>query len=578
MLGVGSVVAGYRIERVLGAGGMGAVYVVANPELPRKDALKVLDAGLSQDPNFRARFIREADIASVLDHPNIVSIYRRGRSEEGQLWIAMQFVEGIDADEALRRGEMTPARAIHIVGEVAKALDYAHERQVIHRDVKPANFLLTGPVGPGERVLLGDFGIARALDDVSLTVTGSLVATIAYAAPEVFAGGPIDGRADLYSLGCTLFRLLTGKTPFSTAGGMAAVMSAHMQAPPPRVTERAPGLPVALDAVIARAMAKNPAHRYPSAEALASDAVSALADRTTLMTAPWQPLPGDAVSTYRMIPGGAAESWSNPTALWAPAPPLPFAPPPARPRPRRRRRALMIAALAAVIALAGATATAVILTHRSDHHADETAKAATTTTVASQTPPGPLPVSALPGLLPSAEEVADIMGAAKLAVETFQLSDDSASVDEKDCVGAFFPDQHTVYDNTGWIGDRVQVFQDLDGAPVHSGSQAIIAFPTAAAARKLVADQTAHWSACSGRTITMHLPNRPLPQHWTFGPLANTDATLSMTHVVDMAGAAGCQHALAARNNIVIDVSACRSEVTNQAVDIVNLVAAKIPQ
>src|SRR5271156_2988156 len=147
VLPVGSAVAGYRIERLLGVGGMGAVYVVANPELPRRDALKVLSAELSHNDEFRARFVREADIASMLDHPNIVSIYRRGQTEDGLLWIAMQLVDGTDADAALKAGLMTPARAVYVVGEVAKALDFAHAHQVVHRDIKPANFLLSGPVG-----------------------------------------------------------------------------------------------------------------------------------------------------------------------------------------------------------------------------------------------------------------------------------------------------------------------------------------------------------------------------------------------------------------------------------------------
>src|SRR5690348_11795456 len=184
MLSAGWVFAGYRIERLLGAGGMGTVYLARDPDLPRSNALKVLSPELSRDPDFRARFIREADVASSLDHPNIVSIYRRGEFE-AQLWIAMQFVDGTDADAALRAGTMTPARAVHIVTEVGKALDYAHQRGVVHRDIKPANFLLSGTVGPDERVLLGDFGIARALDDVGLTGTGSVTTTVAYAAPEV---------------------------------------------------------------------------------------------------------------------------------------------------------------------------------------------------------------------------------------------------------------------------------------------------------------------------------------------------------------------------------------------------------
>ena len=245
----GAMVAGYTIEAVLGAGGMGTVYKARNPALPRSDALKVLSEELSRDDHFRARFLREADLAATLDHPNIVTVYTRGKTEDGKLWIAMQYVDGSDAERETRRGRMTPQRAAHIVGEVAKALDYAHRRQLLHRDVKPANFLL-GP--DDERVFLADFGIARALDDaVNLTQTGMVVATIAYAAPESLSGYTVDGRADIYSLGCSLYNLLTQRTPFGDSGGMAATMAAHLNQPPPRATDLAPALPPAITRSIA---------------------------------------------------------------------------------------------------------------------------------------------------------------------------------------------------------------------------------------------------------------------------------------------------------------------------------------
>ncbi|MGH3543210.1 MAG: serine/threonine-protein kinase, partial [Mycobacterium sp.] len=364
MLSAGSLVAGYRIERALGAGGMGTVYLAANPTLPRHDALKVLSTELSRDADFRARFTREADVASALDHPNIVSVYNRGQTESGELWIAMQFVDGTNADDALRDGTMTPQRAVHIVAEVAKALDYAHSRNVVHRDVKPANFLLSGPAGPGERILLGDFGIARALDDVGLTVTGSVMATVAYAAPEVLAGMPFDGRADLYSLGCTLFRLLTGKTPFSAANGMAAVMMAHLQRPPPRVTDQLPSLPAAFDGVIATAMAKDPAARFQSAAALAEAAGAALSDRTTSSTAPWQPVSSQEVSSYPRL-AGEPPWWQHSGRRTAVGPPG-SAP------PRRRRRAMVVAALTAVAVLVAALVT-VMLWPRGESAAPATA-------------------------------------------------------------------------------------------------------------------------------------------------------------------------------------------------------------
>jgi serine/threonine-protein kinase len=278
---VGSLVGGYRIERLVATGATGTVYVARNPTLPRRDALKVLSADLSRDAAFRERFVREADIASLLNHPNIVSIHSRGEADNGQLWIAMQYVEGSDAEAALQAGTMTTPRALRIVTEVAKALDYAHQRDVVHHDVKPANILLaSGPPGE-EQVLLSDFGVARAAggtedsdDDATLAVT------LAYAAPEVITGGAVDGRADIYSLACTLFRLLTGKQPFYTAEGTIALARAHLYAPPPRLSDHLPTATRQLDVVIARALAKNPADRFNSAQEFAAAATAAAQSAT----------------------------------------------------------------------------------------------------------------------------------------------------------------------------------------------------------------------------------------------------------------------------------------------------------
>lgn len=280
----GDVVSGYRIEGVLGHGGMGTVYRAANPTLPRSDALKILGAELSRDDMFRARFEREADFAAKLSHPNIVAVYARGQTEGGQLWIAMQYVPGTDAGEELAGGGMTPIRAVHIITEVAKALDYAHKRGIVHRDIKPANFLLAPDEHDDEeRVFLADFGIARAFDDaVHLTTDGTVMASIAYASPEALGGHIVDHRSDIYSLGCSLYTLLTRKSPFAgLPGGVPAIMTAHMQAPPPRPTDVVPDLPRAIDAVIAKAMAKNPADRFQSAKELAAAAAEAINDRTT---------------------------------------------------------------------------------------------------------------------------------------------------------------------------------------------------------------------------------------------------------------------------------------------------------
>ncbi|WP_433663022.1 serine/threonine-protein kinase [Nocardia sp. CA-128927] len=272
----GTVFAGYLIERKLGSGGMGAVYLARHPRLPRRDALKVLSQAHSADAEFRARFLREAELAARLDHPNIVAVQDRG-VEYGRPWIAMQFVDGVDAAELIRRGaaELPPTRVLHIITEAAHGLDEAHRAGMLHRDVKPANILLERrPAGP-ERVLVADFGIGRAAAETTkLTETGTVLATLAYAAPEQLAGQVVDHRADIYALGCTLYELLTGSKPFPRANPLA-VMQAHLQDPPPRPTMMNPALPQAIDAVVAQAMAKRPEDRYGSCGALADAALAA---------------------------------------------------------------------------------------------------------------------------------------------------------------------------------------------------------------------------------------------------------------------------------------------------------------
>ncbi|MBP1823183.1 serine/threonine-protein kinase [Mycobacterium sp. OAE908] len=213
---------------------------------------------------------------------------------------------------------MTPIRAVHIVREVAKALDYAHDRNVVHHDVKPANFLLANDFGNNEHVLLSDFGVARTIGDSDTPVNGLLTATLAYAAPEVIAGDPVDGRADLYSLGCTLFRLLTGKQPFYQARGESATARAHLDAAPPRVSDHLPWAPTQLDQVIAKALAKDPAKRFASAREFTNAAAEAIRGTAPASAAP---LPSDAdTSSARRAPRHRAED--RPTSL-TPPPPAP---------------------------------------------------------------------------------------------------------------------------------------------------------------------------------------------------------------------------------------------------------------
>ncbi|MFF0491287.1 serine/threonine-protein kinase [Nocardia sp. NPDC004068] len=339
-LSPGTVIGGYLIQSVLGAGGMGTVYLAKHPSLPRMDALKVLSPHLSADAEFRGRFEREANLAAGLDHPNIVSVYNRGE-ENGQLWIAMQYVRGTDAAAVLARqpATMTPMRALRIVTEVGKGLDYAHRKGLLHRDVKPANFLLSEGEEE-ERVLLTDFGVAKSSEDATeLTQTGSFVATIAYAAPEQLSGERLDHRADVYSLACSFYKLLTGQNPYP-ATQPAMVMMGHLHQPPPRATAVNPALPSAIDVVFQRALAKNPADRFNSCREFTDAATGALVRGVAPTAEPTWP-------RYGLAPESGSATAFHPRATEASLAALTPA------KPRRRRFALLAAAAVVVAVVAG---------------------------------------------------------------------------------------------------------------------------------------------------------------------------------------------------------------------------------
>ncbi len=307
--GAGTVFAGYRIDRRLGRGGMGTVYLAAHPRLPRQVALKLLNRELYSDPEVRGRFEREADVSAHLDHPGIVSVLDRG-VEDGLMWISMQYVDGSDAS-VFRGAPLDPARAIGIVAQTAEALDYAHERGVLHRDVKPANILLAA-ARSGDRVLLTDFGIARLRGDArQLTRTGAFLATLAYASPEQLSGAPVDHRSDQYSLGCTLFTLLTGESPFP-ADNPGAVVAAHLSKPVPPVSGAVPGLPRELDAVIARALAKDADERFDSCIEFAEAAVAALSSARIGDTTVSTGLPLPAGTREPSVPGWQSAAAARP--------------------------------------------------------------------------------------------------------------------------------------------------------------------------------------------------------------------------------------------------------------------------
>jgi tRNA A-37 threonylcarbamoyl transferase component Bud32 len=267
---IGTVVAGYRIEERIGRGGMSVVYRAGDTRLKRNVALKLLSPELAEDAAFRERFLRESQLAASLDHPNVVPIYEAGEFE-GVLYIAMRYVEGTDLKALLRReGAFPPERAIGLAAQVASALDAAHERGLVHRDVKPSNVLLTGRAEE-EHCYLADFGLSTSASDRSaLADPRQIVGTIDYVAPEQIRGAEVSGSADVYSLACLLYECLTGQVPFRRPSDVA-VIYAHLEEPPPET-----GVTQELDAVLERGMAKTPEQRWETAGALVAAASAAL--------------------------------------------------------------------------------------------------------------------------------------------------------------------------------------------------------------------------------------------------------------------------------------------------------------
>jgi len=256
--------AGYRIEQRLGRGGMGLLYLALEPGLERRVALKLIAPEAASDDVFAKRFAEESRIAAAIEHPNVVPIYAAGE-EEGVPWIAMRYVAGSDLGRRLaREGRLDPQEAVELIAQIGNGLDAIHAAGLVHRDVKPANVLLSGEPG-AEHAYITDFGVARNVATESgLTQTGRFVGTLDYVAPEQISGGPVDARVDIYALGCLLFKLLTGEVPFPREGE-AARLYAHLHDPPPAPSLYVPEVPMALDDVVVRAMSKEPDDRYPSA-------------------------------------------------------------------------------------------------------------------------------------------------------------------------------------------------------------------------------------------------------------------------------------------------------------------------
>jgi serine/threonine protein kinase len=342
---VGSELAGYRLESVIARGGMSTVFLAEGLRLSRKVAVKILATELSDDDMFRERFVRESRTAASLDHPNIISIYEAGEVQ-GLLFIAMRYVQGPNLKGLIEKaGPLPPRRLLPILGQVASALDSAHARGLVHRDVKPGNILIDPEVGPEhlDHVYLCDFGLTKQTTSHSgLTRTGQFVGTVDYIAPEQVEGRDVDARTDIYSLACVVYECLTGSVPFDRENE-AAVLWAHVQESPVRVTERQPELPPSIDQVMATAMAKAPDDRYQTC----AEFVGAL--RSSLAVTGTRPPEQEGETVFRRRDDAGESARPAPTAAAitprapaAPRPPDPDvipAPPPTpegSPSPSRR--------------------------------------------------------------------------------------------------------------------------------------------------------------------------------------------------------------------------------------------------
>jgi len=348
---IGTQIAGFRIESVLGRGGMSVVYVAEQVRLGRRVALKVLTTELAWDEQFRERFVRESQIAAAIDHPNIIPIYDAGE-DDGLLYIAMRFVEGPDLKEVLKRGLLGVGRTIFLVEQIASALDAAHAHSLVHRDVKPGNILLEETT---DHAYLTDFGVAKQTTARGLTSTGHFLGTVEYAAPEQIEGGPVDARTDVYALGCVLYECLTSTPPFAH-GTEHAVLHAHLVDPPPSVTRTRPELPHAFDGVIATALAKDPAERFSSCGDLVHAARNAASGAGRRVESARPPAPTIASAETPATPPDPVESSSEEPAV---------APEPA-PRPREKSRAfeltpLKLVLLMALLVLLAASASGVVV-------------------------------------------------------------------------------------------------------------------------------------------------------------------------------------------------------------------------
>jgi YVTN family beta-propeller protein len=330
----GTVFAGHRIEGVAGRGGMGVVYRATHLALDHTVALKIISPELARDEVFRRRFETESRAAVSIRHPNVVQVHNAGE-EDGLLFVTMDLIEGSDLRGVINReGRVEPDRAVAIIAQVASALDAAHARGLVHRDIKPGNILIERRDGE-EHAYLTDFGLTKRIEaSTDITASGGFVGSLDYVGPEQIRGERVDARTDVYALGCVLYEALAGRVPFDRQEEKVAKIYAHLQREPPSLLGEVPDLPPELDAVVTRALEKEPERRFPSAGDFGRAAEAALKGMPVSQ-------PERSVGTGAAAPTGAAGAAEAPTlAIPAEAP------------SRRRRLPLLLGAFVALAAAA----------------------------------------------------------------------------------------------------------------------------------------------------------------------------------------------------------------------------------
>jgi len=583
----------YRLLSLIGEGGMGKVYRAHDTTIDRDVALKLLPAELGTDPAYRERFRREAHTAARLTEPHIIPIYDTG-NVDGQLYLVMPIIEGTDLQGLLERdGPMDPGRAVHIVEQLATALDAAHRAGLVHRDIKPSNALVTGQ----DFVYLIDFGVARGATATKLTSTGMIMGTLAYMAPERFSDGIADARSDIYALACVLHECLTANTPYP-GNSMEQQIAGHLTKDPPRPTEHRAGLPVGFDEVIATGMSKDPNQRYATTVELASAARAALtttpsgapriapgsranptrpARRPDLRSnqLPRPPEPEQQPPAYPKLAANQHDLPEPPPAHPPQADGVPTADPISSARPRLRTGPIVGVAVAVTVAVLAIGIFAYV--SRSDSHPP--AAAIAQSEAPSEPTVSPVADTALQGLLLSPDQLDTATGATGMTItgSLTTLPDGSGQVPDKACLPLEGAGQATVYAGSGFnaiSGQRV-----ADELHAHLVEQIVVSFPSAQDARAFFAASAQSWPACASRSHDQTTPAGQTVAH-TVGPVSNTNGTLSatVTGVLARNGSSGaCERALTVANNVAIDIDACGENPSGAAVNIADQIAAKVP-